>query len=337
MRTRLASVRRRRVLALCVLLVLLAAMSALSLALGANPVPLEAVWQALVQPTGTEHDIIVRSLRGPRTVLGILAGIALGVGGALMQGHTRNPIADPGLLGVNQGAAFAIVLAVVVFGVQGVHGFIWFGFAGALLAAVVVFLLGAVGGRGTTPVTLALAGAAVSALLYGLISAIVLANRQGMETYRFWHVGSIAGRDLAAAGQIAPFLVLGLLLALTNTPGLNTLALGTDVATALGRNIRRTRILGILAITLLVGASVSACGPIAFIGLIVPHVARVITGPDYRWLVPCAGLLGAVLLLAADVLGRVLTGDSLEVGIMLAFVGAPMFIYLVRRKGLARI
>ncbi|MBK1785935.1 FecCD family ABC transporter permease [Prauserella cavernicola] len=336
-RSRGGRLRARRITGLAGLLGLLVVVSALSLAYGAHAVPLDAVWRALTDPAGGEHDIIVRSLRGPRTVVGILAGIALGVGGALMQGHTRNPIADPGLLGVNQGAAFAIVLAVVVFGVQGIHGFIWFGFAGALVAAVVVFLLGAVGGRGSTPVTLALAGAAVSALLYGLISAIVLGNQQGMETYRFWHVGSIAGRDFAVAGQIAPFLVVGLLLALANTPGLNALALGEDVATALGRDVRRTRILGILAITLLVGAAVSACGPIAFVGLIVPHLARAVTGPDYRWLVPFAGLIGAILLLAADVLARLVSADRLEVGIMLAIVGAPVFIVLVRRKGLARL
>ncbi|PXY20812.1 FecCD family ABC transporter permease [Prauserella muralis] len=329
--------RRRRLLVLAALGAALLVMAALSIAYGAHPVPLGSVWRALTQPTGSEDDIIVRSLRGPRTLIGVLAGIALGVGGALMQGHTRNPIADPGLLGVNQGAAFAIVVGVVVFEVTGLHGFIWFGFAGALVAAVVVFLLGAVGGRGSTPVTLALAGAAVSALLYGLISAVVLADRQGMEAYRFWHVGSIAGRDFTVAGQIAPFVVVGLLLALANTPGLNTLALGDDMATALGRDVRRTRVLGVLAITLLVGAAVSACGPIAFVGLIVPHVARALAGPDYRWLVPFAGLIGAVLVLAADVLGRLVSGDRLEVGIMLAVVGAPVFIHLVRRKGLARI
>ncbi|WP_199430935.1 FecCD family ABC transporter permease [Qaidamihabitans albus] len=329
--------RVRRLVALFALLLALLAAVTLSIVYGARSIPFHAVWQALANPAGGEADIIVRSLRGPRTLVGVLVGLALGAGGALMQGHTRNPIADPGLLGVNQGAAFAIVLAVVVFGVHSLYGFIWFGFAGALLAAVVVFLLGAVGGRGATPVTLALAGAAVSALLYGLISAIVLGNRQGMEIYRFWHVGSIAGRDFAVAGQIAPFLLVGLVLAVANTPGLNTLALGTDVATSLGQNIRRTRIVGVLAITLLVGTAVSACGPIAFLGLIVPHLARAITGPDYRWLVPFAALLGAILLLVADVAGRLVSGDRLEVGIMLALVGAPVFIHLVRRRGLVRI
>lgn len=329
--------RGRRLAGLLVLLVLLGAACALSVSYGARPIPLDVVWQALAAPDGSDAALVVNDLRVPRTVLGVLVGVALGVGGALMQGHTRNPIADPGLLGVNQGAAFGIVLAVVGFGVERLYGFIWFGFAGALLAAVAVFVLGAIAGKGSTPVTLALAGAAVSALLYGLIAMIVLSNQQGMQTYRFWHVGSIAGRDYAIAGQIAPFLALGLLLALVNTAGMNTLALGEDVAVALGQNVRRTRVVGVLAITLLTGAAVAACGPIAFLGLVVPHIARAVTGPDYRWLVPFAGLLGAILLLLADVAGRLLSDDSLEVGIMLALVGAPVFIYLVRRKGLARL
>ncbi|NUT90451.1 MAG: iron chelate uptake ABC transporter family permease subunit [Saccharothrix sp.] len=336
-RAGLAGRRRRRVLGLTGLVVLLVAVCAASITFGARPIPLGAVWDALVRPKGTEIDIIVWSLRVPRTVVGVLAGLALGAAGALMQGHTRNPLADPGLLGVTQGAAFGVVFAVVVLGVDRLYGFIWFGFLGALVASVAVFLLGAVGGRGATPVTLALAGAAVSALLYGLIAAVVLGNEQGMEIYRFWRVGSIAGRDFGLVGQILPFLAAGLVLAVVNTPGMNTLALGEDVATALGQRVARTRVLGVVAITLLVGSAVAACGPIAFLGLVVPHLARAVTGPDYRWLVPFSALLGAVLLLVADVLGRVLTGDSFEVGILLAIIGAPVFIVLVRRKGLARI
>ncbi|WP_019816040.1 FecCD family ABC transporter permease [Saccharomonospora saliphila] len=330
--------RRRRWPGLTALGLLLVAAAVLSLVYGVHPVPPADVWRALTAPTGGEHDIIVRSLRAPRTLAGILAGIALGIGGALMQGHTRNPIADPGLLGVNQGAAFGIVTAVVVFGITDLTGFVWFGFAGALVAATVVFGLGTLSGRGgSTPVTLALAGAAVSALLSGLTAAVVLANKQGMEVFRFWQVGSLAGRDYAVLGQMLPFLLAGLVLALLNAPGLNTLALGDDVATALGRNLARTRIVGVGAITLLVGAAVAACGPIAFVGLLVPHAARVLTGPDYRWLVPFAGLLGAILLLLADVLGRLVADDRLEVGIMLAVLGAPVFIRLVRGKGLARL
>lgn len=329
---------RRRPLTLLVLVVAVVVAAALSLMYGVHPVPPGDVWRALTAPTGGEHDIIVRSLRGPRTLAGVLAGLALGIGGALMQGHTRNPIADPGLLGVNQGAAFGIVTAIVLFGVAGPAGYVWFGFAGALVAAAVVFLLGAAGGRGdSTPVTLALAGAAVNALLSGLTAAVVLADRRGMEVFRFWQVGSLAGRDFAVLGQMLPFLLVGLLLAVVNAPGLNTLALGDDVATALGRDVVRTRVLGVAAITMLVGAAVAVCGPIAFLGLIVPHVARALSGPDYRWLVPFAGLLGAVLLLAADVLGRLVADDRLEVGIVLAVIGAPVFIRLVRRKGLSRL
>lgn len=327
----------RRLAGLAGLLALLFVVCAASVVIGAKALPLGEVWTALRHPTGTDADLIVRSLRLPRTVLGLLVGLALGAAGALMQGHTRNPLADPGLLGVTQGAAFAVVFAVVVLGVTGLYGFIWFGFAGALLASVAVFLLGAVGGRGATPVTLALAGAAVSALLHGLIAAVVLGDDRGMDIYRFWRIGSLAGRDYAVVGQIAPFLVLGLLLALAGTTGLNTLALGEDVATALGQRVLLTRTLGVLAITLLTGSAVAACGPIAFLGLVVPHLARAITGPDYRWLVPFSALLGAILLLAADVAGRVLTGDSFEVGILLALVGAPVFILLVRRKGLSKL
>ncbi|XVV06124.1 FecCD family ABC transporter permease [Actinosynnema sp. CA-248983] len=336
-RAGLAGRRRRRVVGLAVLVALLLAVCAASTTFGARTIPLGAVWDALIRPNGTEADIIIWSLRVPRTVMGVLAGLALGAAGALMQGHTRNPLADPGLLGVTQGAAFGVVFAVVVLGVDRLYGFIWFGFLGAMVASVAVFLLGAVGGRGATPVTLALAGAAVSALLYGLIAAVVLGHEQGMEIYRFWRVGSIAGRDFGLVGQIVPFLVAGLVLAVVNTPGMNTLALGEDVATALGQRVVRTRVVGVVAITLLVGAAVAACGPIAFLGLVVPHLARAVTGPDYRWLVPFSALLGAVLLLVADVLGRVLTGDSFEVGILLAIIGAPVFIVLVRRKGLARI
>ncbi|WP_246257527.1 FecCD family ABC transporter permease [Amycolatopsis anabasis] len=328
---------RTRPLALAALVVVLLLTCVASVVFGARAIPLGVVWDALAHPSGLEEHLVVRSLRLPRTLLGVLVGLALGAAGALMQGHTRNPLAEPGLLGVNQGAAFMVVLSTVVLDVHSLYTTIWFGFAGALLASVVVFALGTAGGRGSTPVTLALAGSAISFLLNGLVSAIVLGDRLGMEVYRFWHVGSIAARDYTVAAQIIPFLVVGLLLALLNAPGMNLLSLGDDVATALGQRKRRTRVVGVLAITLLTGAAVAACGPIAFLGLVVPHLARALTGPDYRWLVPFAALLGAIVLLAADVLGRVLTGDSFEVGIMLALIGAPVFVFLVRRKGLVRL
>jgi iron complex transport system permease protein len=329
--------RRPRLPGLVLLVALLGVVAVASVALGAEPIPLPEVWSALTAPDGSDAALVIGSLRLPRTLLGVLVGMSLGVAGALMQGHTRNPLADPGLLGVTQGAALAVVVGVIVLGMQNLYAYVWFAFLGAAVASTVVFLLGGVGGRAATPVTLALAGAAVSAFINGVIAAVVLRNQGGMETYRFWQVGSIAARDYGVALQVLPFLVAGLILAVVGTSSLNTLALGEDVATSLGLNVPRTRALGVLAITLLTGSAVAACGPIAFLGLVVPHLARRLTGPDYRWIVPYSAVLGAILLLAADVLGRVVSSDSFEVGIMLAVIGAPVFVALVRRRGLARL
>jgi iron complex transport system permease protein len=318
-----------------VLAVLLVLAVVLGLTVGSRAIAPADVWSALFSPTGTDDDIVVRALRLPRTVLGVLVGLALGVAGALIQGHTRNPLADPGLLGVSSGAAFAVCLAVYAFGVTSVTGSVWFALAGALVAAVVVFALGTIGEGGGTPVTLALAGAAVTAFLTALTSALVLVDATTLDAYRFWVVGSLVGRGDDVLPQVLPFLVLGLLLAAVNAPALNTLQMGDDVARGLGARIGLARVCGVAAVTLLTGAAVSVTGPIAFVGLVVPHVARVITGPDLRWLLPYAGLIGAVLLVVADVLGRVLVRPAeLPVGLVLAFVGAPFFIALVRRRRL---
>ena len=330
--------RSRRILLIVGLSVALAVVVLLSLAVGAKPIPLPAVWDAIWSPAGTDDDTVVRALRAPRTLLGAAAGIALGVAGALVQGHTRNPIADPGLLGVTAGAAFLVVLAVYAFGVTNPYGYVWFAFAGAFGASVVVFLLGSVGRAGPTPVTLALAGVAVSALLSACTSAMVLADNATLDAYRFWSVGNLAGRDIAGLAPVAPFLVVGLVLALANAPALNLLSLGQDVAAGLGLNLTAARWTGLVAITLLTGAATAACGPIAFVGLVVPHLARAVTGPDHRWLIPASGLAGAVLLLGADILGRILARPGeLPVGIVLAVVGAPFFVALVRRRKLVQL
>ncbi|MFC5949122.1 FecCD family ABC transporter permease [Pseudonocardia lutea] len=330
------SLRRRRLAGLGVLGVLLVLAVLASIAFGTKVIPLPHVWSALVAPTGTEDDIVIRSLRIPRTVLGVLVGAALGLAGALIQGHTRNPLADPGLLGVNMGAAFFVVVGIYVFGVTTLFGYVWFAFAGAMVASVAVFLLGSSGGRGgPTPVSLALAGAALSFLLSGLVSAIILIDTDTLDAYRFWNVGSLTGRDTAVAGQVVWFIAVGALIALATAPALNALSLGEDVARSLGQSVRRTRVLGIVAITLLAGGATAACGPIGFVGLVVPHVVRAFTGPDHRWLLPASGLLGAVLLLSADVVGRLVARPGeLQVGIVLALVGAPFFIALVRRRKL---
>ncbi len=332
---RAGSLHARRVTLVVTLLALLVVAALASLAVGAKPIPIELVWDAIWSPTGTENDIVVRALRAPRTVLGIGVGIALGVAGALMQGHTRNPLADPGLLGVSAGAAFFVVIGIFALGMTSLYSYVWFAFVGAFVASVLVFVLGSLGRGGPTPVTLALAGVAVSALLGALTSALVLADTATLDAFRFWAVGSLAGRDAAIAGQVTPFLLVGLVLAAANAPALNLLALGEDVARGLGQNVMLARWTGLVAITLLTGAAVAACGPIGFVGLVVPHVARFFTGPDHRWLLPASGLAGAVLLLAADVLGRVLVRPGeLQVGIVLAFVGAPFFIALVSRRKL---
>ncbi|TDD09106.1 iron ABC transporter permease [Nonomuraea deserti] len=331
---RLRGVRHRRLTVLSVLLAAVVAAVVLSVTIGSKSVPLTDAWHALTAPTGTENDIVIRALRVPRTVLGVLAGVALGVAGALMQGHTRNPLADPGLLGVTQGAAFAMVSSIVLLGVSSLLGYIWFGLAGALVASVAVFALGMTGGKGSpTPVTLALAGTAVSAFLYALTSAIVLLDEQAMDVFRFWQAGSIAARGADVVWQVLPFILVGLVLAAVNAPGLNALSLGEDVARSLGQNIPVTRAVGVAAVTLLSGASVAACGSLAFVGLIVPHLTRPLSGTDHRWLLPYSGLVGAALLLVADVVGRVVAPPGeLEVGVVLALLGAPFFVALVRRR-----
>jgi iron complex transport system permease protein len=330
-----SGIRARRVALVAGLTGLLLLTALASLAIGAKEIPLPEVWSAVFAPTGTENDIVVRSLRAPRTILGVAVGVALGMAGALMQGHTRNPLAEPGLLGVSAGAAFLVVLGIHAFGVSSPSGYVWFAFVGAFGASVLVFVLGSASRDGATPVTLALAGVAVSALLGAFTSALVLADDQTLDQYRFWAVGSLAGRDAEVAVQVAPFLLVGVLLALVNSPGLNLLSLGEDVARGLGVNLTATRWTGLAAITLLTGAATAACGPIAFVGLVVPHVCRALTGPDHRWLVPASGLAGAVLLLTADVVGRVVVRPGeLQVGIVLALVGAPFFVLLVRRRRL---
>jgi iron complex transport system permease protein len=250
-----------------------------------------------------------------------------------MQGHTRNPLGDPGLLGVTAGASLAVVLSIAVLDIASPSGYIWFAFLGALAGTVAVYTIGSAGRGGATPVTLALAGAALSALLYALVRAILVSDQQTLDSYRFWVVGALAGRDADVAWQVAPFIALGLVLAQLNAPALNLLGLGEDVARGLGQRIWLARLVGLLAITLLAGAGTAACGPIAFVGLVVPHAVRAVTGPDHRWLVPCSALAGAVLLLTADVVGRVVARPGeLQVGIVLALIGAPFFIALVRRR-----
>ncbi|WP_150237754.1 FecCD family ABC transporter permease [Nocardiopsis quinghaiensis] len=330
-----AARRARRISGLGLMLLLLCLAVLASVLVGARGLSPGTVWLALTSTAGGEADIIVNEIRLPRTALGLLAGISLGLGGALMQGHTRNPLGDPSILGVTFGAALAVVLGIMLLDTTTLYTQAWFAFAGAAVAVVLVYAIGSVPGRGPTPITLALAGTAVSWMAYSLTSGLVLLDQSTMEDFRFWRVGSLVGRDPAILGPMLPVVVLGAVLALTNTRALNALALGEDTARALGFRIGRARVTGLLAITLLTGVTVAACGPIAFVGLIVPHLARGIVGADYRWLLPYSALMGAALLLTADVLGRFLAPPGeLQVGVVLAILGAPFFIHIVRRRRL---
>ncbi|GAA1009781.1 iron ABC transporter permease [Acrocarpospora pleiomorpha] len=316
----------------------------LSLALGALSVPVDQVVQALLGTPGDQTvENVIWSVRVPRTLLGLTAGVALGLSGALMQALTRNPLADPGLLGVTAGASFAIVGSVALLGIGSLLGFIWFALAGALIASVVVYLLAGLGRSGLTPVKLALAGIAVTSLLFSITNAIVLVDPEALNRYRFWSAGSLAGQTGDVVGQILPFVIAGTILALACAPALNSLALGDDVAVSLGRKVGLIRVQGVIAIMLLTGAAVAVIGPVVFIGLVVPHVARVLAqqaglGPDHRWLLPLSAMLAPCLLLAADILGRTLARPTeIQAGVLIAFIGGPFFIALVRRRRLAEI
>ncbi|HEY5784393.1 MAG TPA: iron chelate uptake ABC transporter family permease subunit [Microlunatus sp.] len=319
--------------------VVVAILCFLSLAIGARVTPLGAVWDAIFHydQANTDH-LVIRELRLPRTILGVLVGATLGMAGAVMQGVTRNPLADPGILGVNAGASLLVVIGISVFGVTSILGYVWFAFAGAAVASVIVYSVAALGREGATPVKLALAGAALSAAFGAVTSAMLLLDQATFDQFRFWAVGSLSGRDMSIVVQIAPFLIAGCLLALCLGRVLNTLSLGEDVARGLGANVVLSRGVSAAAVVLLCGAATAACGPIGFVGLTIPHVARMIVGPDYRWVLPYSMVLAPILLLAADIIGRVVARPGeLQVAIVTAFLGAPVFIALVRRKKLAEL
>jgi iron complex transport system permease protein len=301
----------RRLLGFLIALVLLLLAIMLSLMIGSRDIPVGTVWNALLGADTGRDAGVVTTLRVPRTVLGLLVGIALGVAGALIQAVTRNPLADPGILGVNSG----------------------FAFGGALVTTVVVYVIGSIGKGSVSPAQLTLAGVALGAVLSGITSALLLMDQETFSVIRAWEAGSFADRGWDVIRSTAPFLLVGLVVALCLGPALNTVALGDDLAHALGTKVVRTRVLSLLAITLLAGTATAMAGPIAFVGLMIPHVARWIVGPDQRWIMSYAVLLAPILVLASDIIGRVLvrTGE-LQVGIVTAFLGAPVLVILVRRQ-----
>lgn len=319
-----------RLLGLLASVVVLVLVALASLAIGAKDLSFDQVWHGLFEDTGSYSDVVVAD-RLSRTVLGLLVGAALGLSGAVLQALTRNPLADPGLLGINAGASAAVVTAITFFGVTSLSGYVWFAFFGAAFVGALVWFLG--GSRGATPVRLVLAGTALSAALYGYIQSVMILDDAALGRMRFWTVGSLSSGNDSTIRQVLPFLLAGCVLALALARPLNAMAMGDDTAKALGADLNRTRALSMLAATVLCGAATAACGPIVFVGLMVPHVVRSFTGPDLRWILPYAAILSPVLLIGADVLGRIVTRPAeLQVGIVTAVLGGPVFIFLVRRR-----
>ena len=319
--------------------VALVLIAAASLAIGSRDIDPQVVWQAITGADAHSNDArVVLFQRVPRMIIGMLAGAALGVAGTLMQGLTRNPLADPGLLGVNAGASVAVLIAALAFGISHPGGFTVFALVGAAAAAVLVLLIGSSGGGDEAgPVKLALTGAAVTAGLTSVTMYLLNTERSALEAYRFWSVGSLTGRDIDAVAWVAPLIAVALVAALFVGAGLNMLAMGESSAISLGHSVRTTQVATAALIVVLCGAATAIAGPIVFAGLVVPHVLRAIVGVDYRAIIALAIPTGAALVLASDVIGRLLAPSEVEAGLVVAFIGAPLLIGLVLRRKMVQL
>lgn len=324
--------RQGRILWLSVVLLVLTGACVLSVSFGARDVQWADILAGMQGRSDTLAQAVV-AVRVPRTIMAVIAGAALGLSGAVMQGITRNPLADPGILGVNAGAAMAVVIGIAWFGMQRLEAFIWVAILGAGVAACFVYAIGSLGRGGATPLKLALAGAATSIASASFTVAIILPRNDIAGGVRSWAVGGVGGASFDAILPCLPFLAVGLALCLLSARSLNLLALGDDAAAGLGARIAWARGGAALGAVLLCGATTAICGPIGFVGLVVPHLCRLLVGVDYRWLLPFSALTGGVLLSLSDVAGRLLVRPSeMEVGIITAFIGGPVFIWIVRQR-----
>lgn len=300
---------------------------------GAADISPDTVFAALFYPDGSFDHLLIQTSRLPRVLAGALVGAGLAVAGAVMQGLTRNPLADSGLLGINAGAAFAVVLAVYLIGDPPLSVYAFFGFIGAGAAAVIVYTLGSLGRGGATPLRLTLAGVILTSFVSSFTTAILITDKETLDKIRFWTAGSLAGRDMALLAQTAPYILIGIAATVFISRQLTTLSLGDDVAVGLGQNTFRVKAIAAAIVVLLAGGSVALAGPIGFVGLVVPHIVRFVVGVDYRWVIPYSAVVGAILVTVADVAARiVIRPEELPVGVMMAFFGAPFFIGLARWK-----
>ncbi len=305
-----------------------------SITLGAADITPQVVYEALLNfdETSFQH-LIIQTVRLPRVLAGVVVGAALAAAGAIMQGLTRNPLADSGLLGINSGASFAVVLAVFLLGDPPLSVYALFGFIGAGVAAGLVYFIASMGRGGVTPLRLTLAGVILTAFISSFTTAILIGDQETLDKIRFWTAGSLAGREMPLLVQTTPYILVGLVIALLISRQITTISLGDDVARGLGQNTLWVKAVAALVVVLLAGGAVALAGPVGFVGLVVPHVARFIAGADYRWVIPYAAILGALLVTVADVGARVIIRpQELPVGVMMALVGAPFFVWLARSK-----
>ena len=319
-------------LALSIGLLILAMMS--SVIFGVTRIPLSVIWQAVTEPNGSTEHLIIQTARIPRALIAAAVGGSLAVAGAVMQVLTRNPIASPSTLGVNAGAAFFVVVATGWLGVSGLQQTTWIALFGAAVSGGVVFFLGSMGRDGMTPVKITLAGASMTAFFHSLTQGLMLSDGKMFDQVLIWLVGSVAGRELDQLTAVVPYMGIGLLIALLLSRHLNVLSMGDDIAAGLGQKTAMIKILSAASIILLAGASVAAAGPIAFIGIIIPHIMKFFLPNDYRWILPYSFVWGAVLLVSADVLSRYIAmPKEVPVGVMTAIIGVPFFVYIARKGG----
>ncbi|TKC15387.1 FecCD family ABC transporter permease [Robertmurraya kyonggiensis] len=322
----------QRIIGLLFTVIFLLLLMCASIVYGYTDTTWRMAWEALQNNNGSNEHLVIETVRLPRALIAAAVGSSLAIAGALMQTLTKNPLASPGILGVNAGAGFAVVLGVTLFSISNLQAFTWIAFLGAAVAAIGVYVIGTIGREGLTPMKLTLAGAAMAAMFSSFTQGFLVINEAALEQVLFWLAGSVQGRKLEILTAVLPYLIIGWLGAILLAGKMNVLSMGEDVAKGLGVQTGLVKIVTAIVIILLAGGAVAIAGPIAFIGIVVPHITRALVGIDHRWVIPFSGLLGGILLLVADILARyVIMPQEVPVGVMTAIIGTPFFIFIARR------